>query len=82
MFILLELLSALTLFMCLLSAGQFLPDGNDFDAYGLKIASNSLMIVEAMNGYVIKSSKKKSRKTNILRVRVEVAAEEVFRVTM
>jgi hypothetical protein len=48
--------------MCLWSDGQFLPDGNDFDAYGLKIASNNLMIVEAFNGYDIKSLKKEISK--------------------
>ena len=57
MFILLELLSPLILFTCLLSAGQSLPDANDIDAHGLKIASNDLMIVEAINRYGIKISK-------------------------
>ncbi len=62
MFILLELLSPLILFMCLWSDGQFSPNANDYDAYGVKIASNNLMIVEAFNGYDIKSLKKEISK--------------------
>jgi hypothetical protein len=50
MFILLQLLSSFALFTCL-TATSFSPDTSDYDAYGLKIAANSLMIVEAQNDY-------------------------------
>jgi hypothetical protein len=49
MFILLQLLSLLTHFICL-TAG-FSPDTSDYDAYGLKVAANNLMIVEALNEF-------------------------------
>jgi hypothetical protein len=48
MFTLLQLLSWFALFTCHLTA-SFSPDTSDYDAYGLKIAANSLMIVEAQN---------------------------------
>ncbi len=62
MFILLELLSPLILFTCLLSADQFSPDVNDVEAYGVRVASNNLMLVIAFNGYGIKGSKKEISK--------------------
>jgi hypothetical protein len=51
MFILIQLLSSLLLFIYLSSATTFSPDPTDYDAYGLKIAANNLMIVEAQNDY-------------------------------
>ncbi|CAF1405986.1 unnamed protein product [Adineta steineri] len=48
MFILLQLFS---FFICFSSAVVFSPDTSDYDAYGLKVAANSLMIVEALNDY-------------------------------
>jgi hypothetical protein len=47
MFILLQLLSLLLLFICL--TADFSPTTDDYDAYGLKVAANNLMIVEAQN---------------------------------
>ncbi|CAF4165329.1 unnamed protein product, partial [Adineta steineri] len=48
MFIRLQLFS---FFICFSSAVIFFPDTSDYDAYGLKIAANNLMIVEAQNDY-------------------------------
>jgi len=49
MFILVQLLVSLLLFICLSAAVTFSPDTNDYDAYGLKIAANNMMMVEAQN---------------------------------
>ncbi len=49
MFILVQLLLSFLLFICLSSADNFSPDTSDYDAYGLKIAANNIMIVEAQN---------------------------------
>ncbi len=51
MFILSQFLASLLLIICLSSAADFAPDTSDYDAYGLKIAANSLMIVEAQNDF-------------------------------
>jgi hypothetical protein len=50
MFILLQLLVLLR-FIRQSSGVDFSPDTTDYDAYGLKIAANSMMIVEAQNYY-------------------------------
>jgi hypothetical protein len=51
MFILVQPLLSLLLFICHSSAVEFYPDTSDYDAYGLKIAANNLMIVEAQNDF-------------------------------
>lgn len=48
MFMLLPLLWSLILFKCV--STTFSPNTHDFNAYGLKIAANNLMIVEVFNG--------------------------------
>src|SRR5690349_2458197 len=47
MFILFQSLSLFALIICL--AAVFSPNTNDYDAYGLKIAANNLMIVATQN---------------------------------
>jgi hypothetical protein len=49
MFFLVQSLLLLLLFVCHSSADEFFPDTTNYDAYGLKIAANKLMIVEAQN---------------------------------
>lgn len=51
MFILFQLFLLLLLFTYPASAAGFSPDTSDYNAYGLKIAANDLMIVEAQNDY-------------------------------
>ncbi|CAF0988485.1 unnamed protein product [Adineta steineri] len=51
MFILLQLFLLFSFFIRLSSAATFSPDTSDYDAYGLKIAANNLLIVEALNDY-------------------------------
>ncbi len=41
----------LLLFICPTSGDNFSPDSSDYNAYGLKMAANDLMIVEAQNDY-------------------------------
>ena len=49
MFICFRLFLGLLSFICLAYAVNFSPDENDYNAYGLKIAANDIMIVEAQN---------------------------------
>jgi hypothetical protein len=49
MFFLVQPLLLLLLFVCHSSADVFSPDTTNYDAYGLKIAANNLMIAEAQN---------------------------------
>ncbi|CAF1391645.1 unnamed protein product [Rotaria sp. Silwood1] len=51
MFILHQLLLILTFFVCLSFTAIFSPDTEDYDAYGLKVAANNLMIVQAENDF-------------------------------
>jgi hypothetical protein len=49
MFILVQLLSLLALFICV--SAQFSPETSDYNAYGLKMAANNMIIVEAQNDF-------------------------------
>jgi hypothetical protein len=49
MFFPIQPLLSLLLFICYSSADVFSPDVNDYDAYGLKMAANNLMIAEVQN---------------------------------
>lgn len=49
MFIPVQLLSLILFFICHSSFANFSPDTQDYDAYGLKIAANNFMIVQADN---------------------------------